>query len=113
MESKAWKALNRAANFFKHADHDPNEVLTDVDEEANDALLLMSCLYYRDLGYQPTATMNVFLSWCSALHPNLLKENAPMRELLSMPDMENFRSLRRPQQLEVGKQILQQGLMAQ
>jgi hypothetical protein len=113
MESEAWKAINRAANFFKHADHDPNEVLTDVDEEANEALLLMSCLYYRDLGYQPTATMNAFLSWISALHPNLLRDDAPMKDLLSSPDLESLRSLRRPQQLEVGKQILKQGLMAQ
>ena len=113
MESEAWKALNRAANFFKHADHDPSEILTDVNEEANDGLLLMSCFYYRDLGYQPTATMYAFVSWFSALHPNLLKDDAQMKDLLSIPDLEHFRSLRRPRQLEVGKQILKQGLMAQ
>ena len=39
MEAQFWKAVNRPANFLKHADKDPNDILDDVQEELNDVTL--------------------------------------------------------------------------
>ena len=60
---------NRPANFLKHADRDPGEVL-DQDSLQTDALLLVSCATYMELGLECTPEMNAFYRWHRAVYPN-------------------------------------------
>lgn len=61
MEKGFWRYMNKAANFLKHADKDPDSILSDFNEEANDWILFMACNYYRDLGNTPTPEMNALV----------------------------------------------------
>lgn len=36
MEKKFWRMMSAPANFLKHANRDPNAILDNIDEEAND-----------------------------------------------------------------------------
>jgi len=60
MEQKFRQLMNRAVNFFKHADNDADEILDSVQEEINDFFLRMAIDDYRGLGFQPTAEMEAF-----------------------------------------------------
>lgn len=59
---------NRPANFLKHADRDPGEVL-DQDSLETDTLLLVSCATYMELGLEYTPEMNAFCRWHCAIYP--------------------------------------------
>ena len=41
-EKKFWRGINSSANFFKHADKDPDDISDGFLEEANDSVLLIS-----------------------------------------------------------------------
>lgn len=108
MEKELWKVVNKAANFFKHADSDADEILEGVQiEKANDAMILLACFCYRDLGYQFTPEMGAFMTWSAALDPKLL-ENTPLKDLVKTQELNSIRSLSRKNQLEVGKNLLSQ-----
>ena len=75
-----WKIINKPANFFKHADHDTDEILENIQEEVNDFMILLACFYYQDLGYRLTPEMGVLMTWMGALHPNRLFQNTSLEE---------------------------------
>jgi len=77
MEIKFWKFLHGPSNFLKHADKDAEAILNNLDEKVNDFIILISCFYYQDLGYQYTPEMITLVSWCTALFPDFLRENLP------------------------------------
>ena len=60
---------NRPANFLKHADRDPGEVL-DQDSLQTDTLLLVSCATCMKLGLEHTPEMNAFCRWHRAVYPH-------------------------------------------
>jgi hypothetical protein len=64
--------LNRAANFYKHADRDADEIPDGVEEEVNDAVLMIATMAYADLGYTPSPEMTALHYSYVALHPNVL-----------------------------------------
>lgn len=102
-----WGLTNRAANFFKHADKDPEEILEDVPEEANDVFLFINCLLYQDLGHQLTSEMFAFVSWHMGMYPNLLKDDSSLKSVV----IERFgwlSDLPRDNQLQSGKLVLQE-----
>lgn len=80
-EKEFWKAINRPANFLKHADTDPNEVLEGVSEESNEMTLFMSSLLYVDLGNQATIEMAAIIAYVAGMNPQLVTENHPHRIL--------------------------------
>lgn len=108
MEGEFWTALNRAANFLKHADEDPDGILEDVQEELNDSMLMFACMYYQDLGYQLTATMIALVSWYAVMHPEFILDNAPVKKVIPKELTESLRSASRPEQLKMGRLALEQ-----
>jgi len=60
---------NRPANFLKHADRDPGEAL-DQDSLQTDALILVSCTTYAELGLEYTPEMIAFCRWHLAVYPH-------------------------------------------
>lgn len=108
MEKEFWAAMHVPSNFLKHADRDADAILDEVDEKVNDIIILLACLYYRDLGYQLTPEMIVLMSWVYALYPNFLKDD--IQSLLKTHLEQAKNSLvgkSRQDQLSVGLQLLQ------
>lgn len=60
---------NRPANFLKHADRDPGDVL-DQDSLQTDTLLLVSCTTYAELGLEYTPEMSAFCRWHLSVYPH-------------------------------------------
>ncbi len=108
VEGKFWGALHKAANFLKHADKDPDAILSDVEESVNDAAFLIACLYYQEMGNQLTPEMLALVCWVSALNPHFLRE--PSQSQFSALLRQSSRELEgksRREQLEVGNAILE------
>ena len=83
-----WRGFNRTGNFFKHADKDPDGVLSDVPEEENEALISLAVEIYRNLGCRVTTEIETFYLWWRCIHfrgiddvkepfISWLKQNAP------------------------------------
>jgi hypothetical protein len=108
MERKFWKLMNRGADFFKHADRDPDEILDDVDEEANDALLFLATGHYADLGYTPTLEMCMLQVCVIIRHPNFLKDTPETRALHEAFRAVNLDRENRHELFKLAKQALVQ-----
>ena len=52
-EGEFWRYINRASNFLKHADRDPDAMLEDVSAEINDSAIFFAIVYYADLSPSP------------------------------------------------------------
>jgi len=108
MENKFWGCLQSFANFLKHADKDADATSGDVDEEINDAVLFIACLYYQDLVKQLTPEMMALFAWYTAIHPEFISEDATgaFRHAFATAGS-SLRDKPRHDQLAAGKQALQ------
>jgi hypothetical protein len=103
-EKKFWAAMNKFANFLKHADSDPDGIL-EIKEEVNDMTIAIACLYWESLGNQLTPEMHGYMTWHVVINPDLFLDDAPAKKLLSQRDFDSLRALPRAEQIELGKQI--------
>ncbi len=107
MESKFWRQWNTSTNFLKHADNDPEEMLEEIDEEANEGILFMASLYYQDLVYQLTPEMITLVGWYTAMHPEFLREDASAAFTeAALHSGTCLRNKSRSEQLAIGSQLL-------
>lgn len=104
-EKECWSLFLGPANFLKHADRDPDAILDNVDEVANDFILFWACTYYQDLGNQFTPEMNTLVSWFMALYPDLVRDDAMKATLAECSSLLQGKS--RQEQLKTGQQLLQ------
>jgi hypothetical protein len=96
---KEWLAIiNKPANFMKHADHDPEDVL-DFKPKLTEIFLLYSHLRLKWLGHRPSHVAEAFHQWQMINRPELFLP--AWRELQErfMPkdDMDELRSMPRPE----------------
>jgi len=78
------RVLNRAWNFFKHADRDPDETLQ-FEEIDSEHLMFVAILECGDI-QETTCCMQAFQLWYIAAHPT----HFPKTERLSSEAMELF-----------------------
>ena len=104
-EKEVRKLMNRPANFFKHADEDPDETL-EFDDSVNDITLLMAVSYYGDLGNALTPEMRLLEGMCFALHPNLLNDHIPSHIRKPYLDCSWLQTIPRTEQLKYMKEAL-------
>lgn len=78
-QGEFFKALGKAAAFFRHADHDAEQSLDEVKDELNDAMIFLAIWCYVDLGNAPTKPMRAFLIWFTTLYPDLLLDDTPLK----------------------------------
>ena len=108
MEKKFWRQMQAPANFLKHADKDPDGILDNLDEEANEGTLFLACLFYQDLGNQYTQEMITLVAWYMALHPEFLRDDANTRFRQPFEEASlDVRGKSRAEQLSIGNQLLQ------
>jgi hypothetical protein len=108
MEGKFWGSMQSFANFLKHANTDPDGIIDNIQEEINDVTLLLASLYYQDLKHQFTPEMLALCGWYSAIHPDLVREDAPIILKSQLESVKGFLiGKSRQEQLVVGKEVLQ------
>ena len=106
-EKEFWRRASSFANFFKHADNDPDDVSDGFSEEANESVLLIAATYYGLLGCQQTDEMQALTAWYMAVHPGVLSKDVnPAIQVLVLASGE-IRSLERAQQLKIGSTVLE------
>lgn len=75
-EREIRNVLGKSANFFKHADNDPEDIL-EFDENNNDETIIVATLEYGELlrgtGRKITRPMGIFQCWYFAKDPRLLE----------------------------------------
>lgn len=107
MEKKFWGEFNNAASFLKHADRDPNGVLSPFSDDTNDTLLVIACTYYELLGNQWTLEMGVLMSWYVSLHPDSLSNSLDPAMIALLDRESGIQFLPRSEQLATGLMALQ------
>lgn len=101
------RALNAARNFFKHADTDPDEVLTGFADDRNLYPLLLACLGLRRvLGEKAPlpVEVGVYEGWVSIIKPDALA--LPATNAASLQFGEEIRGEPRHVQKELGRDAL-------
>ena len=114
MQGEFWKVFSRAANFFKHANSDPDAILEDVQEEVNDVLILFACLLYRDIESNWTPQMVAFVAWYIVIHPGVLdylQDDPVLRQIVQNEEMSMIRGKSRDEQLSEGKMVLERAAL--
>ncbi len=95
------------ANFLKHADKDPDAIIDNIQEEFNDAILFVASLYYQDLGYLLTPEMSALSSWFSAIHHDVIRNDAAENLKPQLTDVKGlFIGKSRPEQFANGNKVL-------
>lgn len=74
MESEYFRTLNRAKNFFKHADRDPDDIISFDPKTSSYFLLDAVVAYFRISGERPPI-MVTFNAWMRLFHSNLFVED--------------------------------------
>jgi hypothetical protein len=114
MQGKFWKVFSRAANFFKHADSDPDAILEDVQEEVNDVFILFACFLYRDIESHWTPQMLAFVTWYIVIYPEFLdylQDDPALRHMVQSEDMSMIRGKSRDEQLSEGKIVMERAAL--
>ena len=113
MRKKFWggEGVNRAANFFKHADKDPEQVLKNIDETVNDHHIFWGCLLYQDILHRDplqtyTNEMGAFIGWYSEMYPDCVRDDLPWSHLIRKAFV-GISGLSRPEQLAQGQLALE------
>jgi hypothetical protein len=64
-----WRAFNLVANFLKHADKDPNDAISEISLESNEAFIGVAAILYSRLSGRYTPEMRAFDDWMHAIYP--------------------------------------------
>lgn len=105
-EKEFWgQHFNKWFNFSKHGDKDPDGIIELFDEKMNDTLLMYCCMGWRDHGQKYSRVMNVFWRWFVIAHPNLIKDDYPLKA--QIVEFGATANLSREQLLHAGRTILE------
>jgi len=116
-QKQFWQAINRSANFFKHADKDANAI-HEVNEEETDSLIVVASKWYADLGFTQSLEMRCFAAWFAMCHPETFTPAARTAAMMQghaalvtpFDTMSNeIRQLPRQDRLRAGQISLEQG----
>ncbi len=85
------RILNAAQNYLKHADKDPEEILT-FDEEENDHLMFIATIECGALKFPLSTRMQMFQVWYLAVYPEKIgRDEAIVSNAKSvLPNIENL-----------------------
>ena len=101
-----WKGFNRAGNFFKHADRDPDAVLMGMPEEENEALISIALSIYDGLGCIKSAELLSFSLWWSCINFQGIDDvKEPFVSWLTT-NHERLHAETRSELLELGQELL-------
>jgi hypothetical protein len=79
------RLIRAPANFFKHADRDPYEVL-EYNPKAAESEFVLAIHGHADLGEQPTDLQVAFINWLCVHKPHLIVQGKNHFEIHLTPD---------------------------
>ena len=101
-----WKGFNRAGNFFKHANRDPDAVLVGMPEEENEALISIALSIYDGLGCIKSVELLSFSLWWSCINFQGIDDvKEPFVSWLTA-NHERLHAETRSELLELGQELL-------
>lgn len=107
--ARFWRFLDAAGAFLAPGEWDAERVF-ELEEDANDFLIVFAARWYQSQGYAATRPMRIFATWYVACNPGILRPEA-MPEAAITAQMEAMskalQSLGRPDRLRAGLMALQ------
>ncbi len=73
--ARFWRYLSASAEFLKPGDWGSTAIL-ELDEDANDFLIVFAERWYQQMGGEATRDMRVFATWYVACNPGILRPDA-------------------------------------
>jgi hypothetical protein len=107
-----WGQFNKAAaNFFKHADRDPDALLEGIDPIVNDHFIQLNCILFNDLQGRITRSMALFLIWYIGAYPDIFPDILLEKRSPELPEVKRLlvslqQDLPRAEQLDLWEQVL-------
>jgi len=79
-----WDKVNGSANFFKHADKDPdpNSEVT-FNEMTNELKIILCCQGYKEIAGDVSPVMNAFRNWMLTFYPQIFNLTEEQKKNLS------------------------------
>jgi len=103
-----WRHFNAAAEFLRPGEWDP-ETVFELEEDANDFMIVFAARWYQLQGFPATRDMRIFATWYIACNPGILRADA-MPEAALTEKMEAMsaalRALGRADRLRAGQMAL-------
>jgi hypothetical protein len=103
-----WQRFNETANFVKHADRDPGELLRHHDAEGTETFIGLASLMYRRIAGDFTPLMRGFDCWTETQNPEVFDippDPDPEREALEKKMREAIKAAPLSERLAMGKQL--------
>lgn len=98
-------------NFFKHADTDPDGIITGFDAQSSEGVLFLAAEDYTRLHKKSPIEVQVYSSWFCSMYPEKLSPSASKRLI---PKLENafpaIANAERPTQLAMGSKAINAAL---
>lgn len=82
-EKKVWRLINKAENFFKHADHDHNDTI-DFDPVQSELFFFEACSAYAKLTGEFPPLFRIYQGWFIANHSNFFNFPQEQQRIISM-----------------------------
>jgi len=82
-EKEVWDLINKAENFFKHADRDHKETL-EFNPDQSELLILEACEVYYKLSGEFPPLFKLYQGWFIANHQNLFNFPEEQKRMISM-----------------------------
>lgn len=101
-----WRQTNIAANFFKHADNDPEDVFPGIDERVNEFAIFTAAMLLKELSAKSTPEIESFFAWFFSIYPEMLVACNARDFVLQTPALMELRQLSRSEQLKCGLSVL-------
>lgn len=103
-----WQRFNQTANFLKHADRDPRELLGHHDADSAYSVIGLASLMYRRIAGDFTPLMRGFDCWTETLNPeafDIPPDPDPERAVLETKMREAIKAAPTADRLMMGKQL--------
>lgn len=75
--------MNEAENFFKHADKDPDHILT-FDSDLTDFYILDACVTYKEISGESPPLFILFRSWMILINPEIFTTPNELNQLTAL-----------------------------
>ena len=69
-EKQIADAFNKARNFTKHADKDPDALIEDVSDFDAETVIMVACVDYCVLAGKSPIPVGLFITWFAAVYPD-------------------------------------------
>ncbi len=107
--ARFWRHFNAAAEFLRPGEWEPERIF-ELEEDANDFMIVFASRWYQLQGNAATRDMRIFATWYVACNPGILRPDAlPEATITAQMDAmsQALRALDRTDRLRAGQMALE------